>query len=242
MRKRIWLLLLVGGVLLMVLGLAFLPEDHGRFEYAIEIADTRFYAESAMPAGLGRLGAVRLLVMTPPEALAEFDRLLVLPDSTPLLTNSDSAVGALPRSGAREVAAGARTAMDRGDTASAGGLQVVGRLQALGAVFDRSLAAQGPADELAADLEASHWSSTASYLLPASSWGERAELMARLQSDQSLLPTPAAEVISPARRPPLSRATRRLLAAALIVLGAVVVAVQLRGVSLDDIRRGLRRS
>jgi len=242
MGKRLWLLLLVGGVLLMVLGLAFLPEEHGRFEYAIEIADARPYAESAMPAGLGRLGAVRLLVMTPPEALAEFDRILLLPEAAPLLTNSDSALGPLPRSGTREVAAGAGTAMEREDTTSAGGLQVVSRLQTLGAVFDRSLAAVGPADELAADLEASHWRSTASYLLPASSWGQRAELMARLQSDQSLLPTPEAEVISPARRPPLSRGTKRLLAAALIVLGAVVAAVQLRGVSLDGIRRRLRRT
>jgi len=242
MQKRIWPFLLIGGLLLMLLGVVILPEDHGRFEYVIEIADARPRAESAMPPGLGRLDAVPLLVLTPPDESAPFDRLVLLPEANPLLTNSDSSLGPLPRSGLREVASGARTAMARGETVSAGDLRVVCRLQTLGAVFDRSLAAVGAADELVADLEAAGWSGRASYLLPAGNWRGRAKLMARLQSDPSLLPTPEAEVISPARRPPLSRGTRYLLAAALIVLGAVMMAVQVRVVGLDGMRRRLRES
>jgi hypothetical protein len=238
--KALAVIVIIAGLALAGLGLAVLPEDHGRFEYAIEIADPRPASQSTAPAALTALGAVRVLVLEPPAGGASTTRILATREQG-LLTPTDCALGRLPRPGSREALAGAETGLERGWQAVAGHrLQIVGVLQPLGPVFDRSLVL-AQTSPMGGELESEGWRGRASYLLLTSTWEERGRALARLEARPALLPTPEAEIVASARRPPLPRRARVMLAALLVSAGVLVMAAQLRGLTKGELSRRLSR-
>jgi len=65
--------------------------------------------------------------------------------------------------------------------------------------------------------------------------------VSRLEADPSLLPTPDATVLTLARPPSLSDSLTRVLAIAFVCAGLAVLALQLRGVTRDELNHRFAR-
>ncbi len=255
------LLLVVAGVTVGALGWGLLPRDGGRLQYAIEIADPRPLSHSGMSQGLKALGAVAAVAITlPPREggpatstgqRGQAVRALLVPHLSTLLTSADEELGrvsreaetrsnhrgtVLPRAAAGG-ATGAGLGLLRLDGVS---VQVVALLRRLGPIFDSSLLIE----DAPASREAFHSPgaiASARYLLLTDSWERRERVLARLRREPGLLPAPSAGISSPARPPALRSSGRIGLAAALICAGALVMGLQLRGISRAEMTRRFRR-
>jgi len=219
------------------LGLLVLPAGHGRFEYLVEVVDPRPAAESAMPEALANMGAIRAVVIANPSDGGRPRQVLLLPDLPARLKTSDCALGVLPAEARWSGLAGFNSGLERGTIPLAGHpVQICGLLQSLAPVFDASLVMElSEGVELA--LEEAGWEGHAQYFLFAESWGERDRLMAGLEGNPDALPTPAAEIVSPAKKPLLSKGAQIAVSAALICAGLLVLGWQVRGLSREDVAR-----
>jgi hypothetical protein len=234
-------ILVLLGVAVFAVGLCVLPGSRGRFEYMIEVADTSPIAESAITPALDGMGAVRVVVMRNPVG----DRpgqVLFVPELLRKLRNSDCALGVLPEESTGHGLAGFDSQLERGTISLAGHpVSICAILQPLVPLFDVSLV-MDPSPEVQDALSAAGWKGTVSYLLLSESWEERNRLLAELESRPEALPSPGAQILSPAEKPLLSPTGRMRLAAALICAGLLVIALQLRGLSRDEVARRFGRS
>ncbi len=241
MRRYLAFALILVGLALWVLALLVLPGDEGRFEYLIEITDSRPASESEMTGVLQRLGGVRALVMANPMRGVP-EQILLLPELRRELHNDDCALGALPQAGGWQGLAGSSSGLERGAISLAGHpVSICATLQPLGPLFDASLI-MDLSPQVQDALSAGGWKARASYLLFPSSWEERNRLLATLRSRPEALPSPDAQVLSPGERPLLGSTPRTLLSAALICAGLLIIALQLRGLSRRELARSLGRS
>jgi hypothetical protein len=223
------------GLLVIVVGLALLPSDRGSFEYLVQVVDPRPAAESAMPAALGELGAIRVVVADAPPSVRPPARIVLVPDTDGLFQTSDVALGTFSQGESLRGLAGASSGIARGTLALPGGdAAVVGTLQRMGPLIDESLVMQAP-EGLEDVLSREGWVCHTRYLLLARSWEERENVLARLASNPDLLPSPEAEALSPAQRPALSRLTQLAMATALVCGGLLVLGLALRGLSRGDL-------
>jgi len=229
------------GLAVGVLGLLVLPAGHGRFEYLAEVVDPRPAAESTMPEALAKMGAVRAVVMTNPGEGGRPRQVLLLPDLPARLKMSDCALGVLPAEAAWSGLAGFNSGLERGTIPLADHpVRICGLLQSLAPVFDASLVME-LSEEVESALEEAGWESHAQYFLFAESWGERSRLLAGLERNPDALPTPAAEIVSPAKKPLLSKRAQIAVSAALICAGLLVLGWQVRGLSREDVARRFGR-
>ncbi|MBN1460572.1 MAG: hypothetical protein JXA57_13645 [Armatimonadetes bacterium] len=235
MRHKVGALLLLVGLAIGIIGLLALPGGHGRFEYLVEVVDPRPAEESEMSQALSELGAVGVLVLRDPSTSAEVSQVLLLPDLSSRLRNADCALGGLPSDKGWEGLAGAKSGLDRGALTLAGhDTTVTGKLQSLAPLFDQSLVMAG-SDEVQQALVEAGWRSQARYLVFSESWGQRAELLDRLDARPETLPTPEARIVASDYRPLLSQAAHFWLSCVLILGGLVVAGLQFRGVSREDL-------
>lgn len=242
MRTAVSAIFILAGLALGAVGLLVFPSGHGRLEYMIEVVDPRPASEAEMPAGLSRLGAVRALVMDSPAEGQPPQRVLLLPDIRETLKMSDCALGSLPEIGAWQALAGANSGIKRGTITLAGNeVRVCGLLQQLGGILDESLVMPASEDVEAALLDAGWTARTVRYLLFTKTWHARSEMLARLGQDPKLLPAPRAQILSPARRPPLSRGPRIAISLLLVCVGLFVLAWQARGLTRDELARRFTR-
>jgi len=79
------------------------------------------------------------------------------------------------------------------------------------------------------------------YLLLAETWAEREQVLAQLGAEPGLLPTPKAEIISPAEAPPLSDALRLVLACVIVAGGVLMLVRHLRRMFGQGVAGGLGR-
>jgi len=238
--RKIAVILIVTGMMVGVLGWAVLPQEKGRFSYAIEIVDPRAPGDSRITPGLRALGGVPALIMEQAERRLP-ERLMLLPDLPRLLKASDCALGSLP-DGDREAVAGAAAGVERGEIGLGGvRLRVVGVLEPLGPSFDASLLMR-PSPKVEHELKVVGWRPRAHYLLLAHNLADQEKLLAQLRARPELLPTPGAEVRSIAGRRGVPRATELTLAMALVLLGAALLFLQLHGLSREEIARRFGRA
>lgn len=241
MKRAIAVVFLLIGMAIGGLGYALLPADHGRYEYVVQVADPRPPAESEMPSSLAELGAVRAVVMHAPEGTSGVPAMLLLPNMSDLFGAEDCGLGRLPSVGEQEALAGDATGLTRGPTQVAGQtVEVVGLLQKLGPAFDDKLV-MDPSESFEAALREDGWEAEARYFVLAETWRERGEVLARLEAEPDLLPSPEAHVVGTSRAPVVSPLVRVILAVALICTGVVTIAIQLRGFSRQDLERRFRR-
>jgi len=239
--KRSAAAFIILGVIVGALGLLVLPGGNGRFEYLIEVIDPRPAGESAMPEGLREMGAVRAVVMANPKAGEGPRQVVLLPDLSARLKNSDCALGSLPAEAGWSGLAGFNSELERGAISLAGRrVSVCGLLQPLAPVFDESLVME-LSEGVEVALEEAGWVGRAQYFLFAASWGERNRVLAELEGNVEALPTAEAEIVSPTRRPLLSRTARTAVSAVLICGGLFVLGRQLRGLSREDLARRFGR-
>ncbi len=240
MRRTVGAVFILVGLLAGVAGLALLPADRGRLEYLVQIVDPRPVEEAGVSAELAALGAIPSIVAEPPARAQPAPRVL-LPDLERLIGSADVALGTLPMAEQPQAVAGQSTGIKRGELYLVGlEVTIVGSLQELGPLIDESIVMAG-SDELSAALVTGGWDCRAQYLLPAASWEERTALLARLEGDPGLLPVPDARVVSPARKPALSRRARLTVSASLVCCGLLVLGWQMRGLSREHIIGALRR-
>jgi len=240
-KRAIAVVFLLIGMAIGGLGYALLPADHGPQEYLVRIADPRPPAESEMPSGLAELDAVRAVVMHAPEATSGVPAVLLLPNMSELFGAEDCALGRLPGGGEQEAVAGDATGLTRGPTQVAGQtVEVVGLLQKLGPAFDDKLV-MDPSESFEEALREAGWEAQARYFVLAETWRDRGEVLERLQANPELLPSPEAHVVGTSRPPVVSPLVRMMLAIALIGMGVVTIARQLRGFSRQDLERKFRR-
>jgi hypothetical protein len=229
--------LIVAGAGVAALGAIFLPGHRGRLEYVIAIADARPLSECVMPDGLKAMKAIDARAFERPSAEGPPARLLLLPNVSELLTSADLSLGRPPERGSSEALAGIASGVDRGRLSLAGHeMKVAATLRDMGPLFD-TWVVMARSRELEAALLEAGWQGRARYLLVTHSWEARARTLARLRGDPGLLPTPQAQVLSPARKPPVPMAMKLALAAGLICAGVVIMVVQLRGFSREEIAR-----
>jgi len=241
MRRAVSAIFILAGLALGAVGLFVFPAGHGRLEYMIEVVDPRPASEAEMPAGLSRLGAVRALVMDSPAEGQLPQRVLLLPDIRETLKMSDCALGWLPEIGARQALAGANSGIKRGTITLAGNeVRVCGLLQQLGGVLDESLVMPASEDVEVVLLNAG-WTARVRYLLFTKTWHARSEMLARLEQNPKLLPAPRAQILSPGRRPPLSRGPRIAISLLFVCVGLFVLAWQARGLTRDELARRFTR-
>jgi hypothetical protein len=241
MKRIIAVIFILAGCTVGAFGLALLPGDHGRFEYIIEVVDPRPAAQSVMPEGLAALGAVRALALKPPISASKPQRVLLVAGLAGLLKASDCALGSLPTSREWQGLAGSDSGLDRGPLQLNGQeVQICGLLQELGPLWDGSLV-MAASESVEEALREAGWEAQARYLLFAASWDERGKMLAKLEADTQLLPTPEAMIVSPARRPPLSRGAKLVVAVALVCAGLFVLGCQLRGLSREEVARRFGR-
>lgn len=125
--------------------------------------------------------------------------------------------------------AGAASGLSRGFTQLGGRtVEVTGVLEGLGPLVDDALWMEW-SHPLAAELAGAGWGVRVRYLLLAETWAEGEQILAQLGAEPDLLPTPEAEIISPAEAPPLSDALRLVLAFVMVGGGVLVLVRQLRG-------------
>ena len=223
------------GLAVGALGLLVLPSGHGRFEYLVEVVDPRPASESTMPDELAEMGAVRAVVMADRSDEARPRQVLLLPDIGARLKMSDCALGVLPADGGWSGLAGFNSGLERGTISVAGHeVSICGQLQSLAPIFDESLVMESSNDVKSA-LETAGWESHARYFLFAGSWDERSRLIGEFEANPDVLPIATAEIISPARRPLLSGRGRVALSVALMCVGLLVLAWQIRGMSSEDV-------
>jgi len=229
------------GLAVGALGLSVLPAGHGRFEYMVEVVDPRPAAESTMPEALAEMGATRAVVMANPSEGGRPRQLLLLPELPARLKMSDCALGVLPAEPGWSGLAGFNSGLERGTISIADHrVSICGQLQSLAPVFDASLVME-LSEGVESALEEAGWEGHAQYFLFAESWGERKRLMAGLERNPEALPTADAEIVSPARKPLLSKKAQTAVSAALICAGLLVLGWQVRGMSRDDVARRFGR-
>ena len=229
------------GLAVGTLGLLVLPAGHGRFEYLVEVVDPRPAAESAMPEALAEMGAVRAVVMTNPSEGGRPRQVLLLPDLPARLKMSDCALGVLPAEAEWSGLAGFNSGLERGTISAVDHrVSICGQLQSLAPIFDVSLVME-LSEEVESALDEAVWESHARYLLFAESWGERNRLMAGLEGNPDALPTADAKIVSPAKKPLLSKGAQIAVSAALICAGLLMLGLQVRGMSREDVARRFGR-
>lgn len=227
MKQKLAAALIVCGLAIAFLAHAVLPQDKGRFADVIEIVDPRPASQSEMTPELQRLKALRMVLMEQPDP-GPSGQVLLLPDIR-LLKASDCALGRLPERD-WEAAAGASTGIRRGQAALRGAeSRIVGILQPLGATFDSSLV-MALSEEVLEQLQQAGWRSQAHYLLPTRGGADAERLLGRLKSDPAMLPTPKAQILSPAHPSGLSRTAIALLAVLLICAGASLLGWGVRSI------------
>lgn len=242
MKRAIAVVFLLIGMGIGGFGYALLPADHGRYEYVVQIADPRPPAESEMPASLAELGTVRVVVMEAPEESSEVPAVLLAPNMSELLgAAEDCALGRLPSVGEQEAVAGNATDLVRGPAQVADEtVEIVGVLQKLGPAFDGKLV-MDPSESFEAALREAGWEAEVHYLVLADTWHARGEVLARLETEPDLLPSPEARVVGTSSPPVVSPLVRTILAVALICMGVVTIAIQLRGFSRQELEGKFRR-
>jgi len=229
------------GLAVGALGLLVLPAGHGRFEYLVEVVDPRPAAESAMPQALAGMGAIRAVVMANPSEGGRPRQVLLLPDLPARLKMSDCALGALPAEPGWSGLAGFNSGLERGTISVADHrVSICGQLQSLATVFDASLVME-LSEEVESALEGAGWEGHAQYFLFAEGWGERNRLMAGLEGNPDALPTADAEIVSPAKKPLLSKRAQIAVSALLICAGLFVLGWQVRGMSREDVAQRFGR-
>jgi hypothetical protein len=125
--------------------------------------------------------------------------------------------------------AGAASGLSRGFTQlGSRTIEISGVLEGLGPLLDEGLWMEW-SQSLAAELAGAGWRVRVRYLLLAETWAEREQVLAQLAAEPGLLPTPEAEIISPAEAPPLSDALRLVLAAVMVAGGVLLLVRQVRG-------------
>ena len=261
MTRKLAAAFIIIGLAIGFAGWRLLPSAPGRLEYAVEIVDPRPPAQAAMPEGLKTLGAVRALVVDLPAAQNKARRLLLVPKLSKLLSSADTELGALPQNGRGEheaatgpkAVAGAATGLGLGEAPiytpsgdpsrpveKAGSIDVVASLHHLGPLFDSALMATDSPAALEA-LAPLAGGASAHYFLLTRTAGERGRTLSKLHADARLLPAPNAQVLSPSEGPPASNAADLAVAAALLCGGLLVIGLQLRGVSRQDVARRFAR-
>ena len=179
--------------------------------------------------------------MHAPEATSGGPAVLLLPNMSELFGAEDCALGRVPSEGEQEAVAGDATGLVRGPTQVAGQtVEVVGLLQKLGPAFDDRLV-MDPSESFEEALREAGWEAEARYFVLAETWSDRGEVLARLEAEPDLLPSPEAQVVGTSRPPVVSPLVRMMLAIALIGVGVVTIAMQLRGFSRQDLARRFRR-
>lgn len=241
MNRRVALVFTLVGLAVGAIALLLLPSAPGRFEYMVQVVDDRAAEESQITPALESMGAVRALTMRSPTADLPRQVLLV-PKLWGRLRNEDCALGTLPEDGLWSALAGSQSGLERESISLVGHpVSISAILQRLTPLFDSSLVMDwSPAVHAA--LTADGWEGEASYLLFADTWEERNQLLAELKSAPEMLPSAGAEILSPAEKPLLSSAARRVLAAVLVCAGLLVLALQLRGLSREEVARRFGRS
>ncbi len=241
MNRHVALAFTLVGLTVGAIALFLLPSAPGRFEYMVQVVDDRPAGESQITPALESMGAVRALTMQSPAADLPKQVLLVA-ELWGRLRNEDCALGILPQDGLWSALAGAESGLERGNISLAGHpVSIPAVLQRLAPPFDVSLVMDWSPEAQAA-LAADGWEGEASYLLFAGTWEERNRLLAELESVPGALPSPGARIVSPAEEPVLSSAARRALAAVLICAGLVLLALQLRGLSREDLAQRFGRA
>lgn len=247
MSRRVAAIFIVVGLLVGIAGWRFLPRAPGRLGYAIEIVDPRPLPDAAMPQGLAKLGAMRALSVGLAQGTGP-RRLLLVSDMGKMLSSGDTALGGLPGHAAGEgsslppkAVAGVAAELSPGP-ATVGGIRVeIGAvLQHLGPMLDStvilpdtpgSLAALGPLAQKA----------SVRYLLLTQTPGARGSMLDKLCADPSLLPAPGAQVLSPVPQLPLLDVVRVSVALVLACAGVLVIGLQLRGLTREDMARRFAR-
>lgn len=247
MKRTFAISLLILGLLIGAAGLLVLPSNPGRLLNAIEIVDPRPLADAAMPEGLKALGAMPVIVVELPPGPGP-KRALLAPRLGKLLSSADSELGKIPEHGAGgklpPVVAGANMDLKLGKATVKGvQVEVTATLHPLGPMFDDDLLmADTPEARAALGVPAGAGARTkALYLLPTESYQENRHIVSRLEADPSLLPTPDATVLTLARPPLLSDSLTRVLAIAFVCAGLAVLALQLRGVTRDELNHRFAR-
>jgi hypothetical protein len=250
MKRTLAISLLALGVLIGLLGLVVLPPSPGRLVNAIQIMDPRPLTEAAMPEGLRALGAMPASAVGLPPGPGPKNALLV-PRLAKLVSSADTELGKIPErasSNASLVAvAGADTDLHLGATTVKGiKVQVAATLHPLGPMFDENLImADTPEARAALGVQGRAFATSggprALYLLLTESYKESRRMVARIEANPSLLPAPHATVYTMAYPPPLSDSFTLALAAGLICAGIAVIALQLRGLTRDEINHRFAR-
>ncbi len=243
MRRTAGAIFIAAGLLAGGLGWMFLPPHGGRLQYAVEVVEPRPISDSKMPDGLAEIEIRRLLWgfwpaavtvepttlirLTPPQEDEGAPRLAIVQDVREHFSASDCQLGGLPEDGPRW-AAGLTSGIGRG-RAELGGrtLNVSAALDRLGPLIDDSLWTDA-GDPLISELESAGWKAQVGYLIPALSWSERQQVLARLKADPSLLPAPNADILSPGQPPPISDLLRLVLAGGMVCIGLLVLLWRLR--------------
>ena len=119
-------------------------------------------------------------------------------------------------------------------------VSVCWQLQPLAAVIDESLVME-LSEGVESALDGVGWESHAQHFLFDQSWGERNRLVAGLEGNPDALPTADAEIVSPARKPLLSRRAQVAVSVVLICAGLLVLGLQVRGMSREDVARRFNR-
>jgi hypothetical protein len=241
MNRHLPLVFTLVGLAVGAIALLLLPSAPGRFEYMVQVVDERPVGEGEITPALESMRAVRALTMRSPTPDLPRQVLLV-PRLWGRLRNEDCALGILPEDGLWSALAGSESGLERGSISLAGHpVSIPAILQRLTPLFDESLVMNwSPAAQAA--LSAGGWEGEASYLLFADTWEERNRLLAELKSAPGALPSPGAQILSPAEKPLLSSSARQALAALLICVGLLLLALQLRGLSREDLARRFGRS
>jgi hypothetical protein len=194
-----------------------------------------------LPRANTKLETVRVIRLTRSSGSPGRAKIAMLPDMARYITSAHYELGSLPKSGPRW-AAGASSGLERGEAQlGTRTINVSALLGALGPLFDEWLWTEF-SQPLVSELAEAGWQVQVSYVVFASSWQERTQVLAKLASDPELLSAPGAEIVSPARPPVLSHSVRVTLALALICVGLWVLLVQLRGMSRNELARRFRRT
>ena len=242
-RQRRAVVFILAGMVLGGLAWTLLPPDRGRFQYAVSVVDPRPWPDAEMPAGLEEIrvvrrqflrtrtaetGTVEVMGLTRPKGGDGPAHVMMVEGLAALFTPADCQAGKAA-TGESTALAGAASGLSRGFTQlGSRTIEISGVLEGLGPLLDEALWMEW-SQPLATELAGAGWRVRVRYLLLAETWAEREQILAQLGAEPGLLPTPEAEIISPAEAPPLSDALRLVLACVMVAGGVLLLVRQLRG-------------
>ncbi len=234
---------ILAGMVLGGLAWILLPPDRGRFQYAVSVVDPRPWPDAKMPAGMEEIrvvrrrfllprtvevGAVKVTHLAPPEGREGSAHVMMAEGFADLFTPADCQAGKAV-AGESTALAGSASGLSRGFTQlGSRTIEIAGVLEGLGSLLDEALWMEW-SQSLATELAGAGWRVRVRYLLLAETWAEREQVLAQLEAEPGLLPTPEAEIMSPAEPPPLSDALRLVLACVMVAGGVLLLVRQLRG-------------